>query len=61
MFVARMAKISELRLIAEEGLKALDGTSVERMARLQGMRDLYAFYEGEIPAMLERWKATLKE
>ncbi len=61
LFVSRMAKIGELRLIAEEGLKALDGTSVERMARLKGMRDLYAFYEGEIPSMLERWKASQEE
>ena len=61
LFVARMAKIAELRLIADEGLKALAETSVERTARLKGMRDLYAFYEGEIPALLERWKARQEE
>jgi len=61
LFVAQMAKTAQLRLIAEEGLKALDDAPVERRARLKGMRDLYAFYEGEVPAMLERWRARQEE
>ncbi len=61
LFVASMAQTAELRLIADEGLKALSGTSVTRRARLQAMRDLYAFYEREIPSLVERWNERLKE
>lgn len=61
MFVARMAKMAELRRIADEGLKMLEGLSVDRTARLRAMRDLYAFYEAQIPTMLELWKARQKK
>ena len=53
---AQTAKVTVLREIADEGLAALEDTSPQRRERLQGMRDLHAFFEQEMPAMIERWQ-----
>jgi DNA-binding transcriptional regulator GbsR (MarR family) len=49
-----------IRKMAENGLKLLDGEPPARSGRLREMRDLYAFFERETPALLTRWKKERK-
>ena len=54
-----MAQVYALREMAERGLNVLDaGDSGEPEARrgLEEMRDFYAYWERELPAVLERWE-----
>ncbi|HSM58592.1 MAG TPA: MarR family transcriptional regulator [Candidatus Sulfomarinibacteraceae bacterium] len=53
----RASQITAFRELAEQGLALLDDQPAERRRRLQGMRDFYAFFEREMPALLERWEA----
>jgi len=57
----RMAQITAFRQLAERGLKLIEDQSPEQRQRLAEMRDLYAFFEHEYPAMLERWEKENKE
>lgn len=57
MLRSRLEKMSELKTIAEEGLAMMADASDEVKERLTGMRDLYAFFEGEWPALIDRWDA----
>jgi len=52
----RLAQITAFRQLAERGLKLIEDQSPEQRWRLAEMRDLYAFFEHEYPAMLERWE-----
>ncbi len=55
----RMAQVYALREMAERGLSVLDAAdSGEPEARrgLEEMRDFYAYWERELPAVLERWE-----
>ncbi len=46
-----------LRQLAEQGLNLLPEQPAERRNRLEEMRDFYAFFEKEIPLLLDRWEA----
>ena len=61
MMGSQVAKLAGLRRLAEEGLEVMAGEPEERRERLQGMRDLYAFFEAEFPALIERWNERQKE
>jgi hypothetical protein len=50
------SQASDLRKLADRGLKILADRPVEQNERLQEMRDLYAFIEEEVPRILERWE-----
>ena len=55
----RMAQVYAMREMAERGLSVLDSVdSGEPEARrgLEEMRDFYAYWERELPAVLERWE-----
>ena len=55
----RMTQVFALREMAERGLVVLDAAdSGEPEARrgLEEMRDFYAYWERELPAVLERWE-----
>jgi len=54
----KLGRITAMRAVAEQGLRALAGAPRERRRRLQDMRDFYAFFEREFPALIERWLAT---
>ena len=54
---ARVALVSELRALAEEGLDAVEPGG-EGAGRLEEMRDFYAFFEQELPALIERYQAS---
>lgn len=53
----KLAQFTALRELAEEGLALMVEAPPDRRARLEGMRDLYAFFEREFPGLVERWLA----
>jgi DNA-binding transcriptional regulator GbsR (MarR family) len=53
---AKMAEITHLRRLAEQGLELLDSDDPARRERLENMRDTYLFLEAEFPALLQRWQ-----
>jgi DNA-binding transcriptional regulator GbsR (MarR family) len=44
------------RQLAERGLELAEGKSPLSRQGLEEMRDMYAFFERELPALLERWE-----
>jgi len=44
------------RQLAERGLELAEGKSPLTRQGLEEMRDMYAFFERELPALLERWE-----
>ncbi|MCB8944875.1 MAG: MarR family transcriptional regulator [Ardenticatenaceae bacterium] len=56
-----LIQITALRQLAEKGLALLADEMPERRARLQEMRDMYAFFEREMPILLARWEAERKQ
>ena len=55
------AKFTAMREIAEEGLEVLKDAEPEQRARLEGMKELYSFFEEEFPALIERWEALHRQ
>jgi DNA-binding transcriptional regulator GbsR (MarR family) len=45
----------EFKKLTENGIALLEGSSPERMERLQAMFELYDWLEQEMPALWERW------
>ncbi|AEB11858.1 GbsR/MarR family transcriptional regulator [Marinithermus hydrothermalis] len=58
---AQLERITRFRLLSEEGLELLADQPPELRARLMELREMYAFFERELPAVLARWEATHKE
>jgi DNA-binding transcriptional regulator GbsR (MarR family) len=58
---SRMPVTVAWRQVADEGLELLRDLPPERRARIQEVRDVYAFMEHELPAMLERFMAQRRE
>jgi hypothetical protein len=52
---------SEMRRLAERGLKSLQDEPVEVGERLREGRDLFAFVEKEYPLLIEKWKEQRQE
>ncbi len=52
----RMEQVVAFRKVAERGLLLLQDEPSERLQRLQEMRDVHAFFESELPLMLDRWE-----
>jgi DNA-binding transcriptional regulator GbsR (MarR family) len=48
--------LSTFRQIAERGLLLMRSSSPQAKRGLEEMRDLYAFWERELPAILKRWE-----
>jgi DNA-binding transcriptional regulator GbsR (MarR family) len=54
----RMQLVSELKELAESGLAEIDLTrNKKRGTRLREMRDCYAFFDLEFPALVERYNS----
>jgi DNA-binding transcriptional regulator GbsR (MarR family) len=51
----------EFRKLALRGLELLADAPAARRERLQGMHDLYAWLEREMPALWERWRREHQE
>ncbi|MGI8856455.1 MAG: GbsR/MarR family transcriptional regulator [Thermomicrobiales bacterium] len=52
----RMGLVTSLRELAEDGLALRANANEEATRRLCEMRDFYAFYEREVPVLVERWR-----
>jgi DNA-binding transcriptional regulator GbsR (MarR family) len=53
-----MLKLAAIRKLADRGLRLLEDREPQFRRRLQEMRDLYAFFERELPPVIERWEQT---
>ena len=51
-----MEALGSFRKTAERGLELLDSENPEARRSLEEMRDFYAYWEKEMPAVLERWE-----
>lgn len=58
---ARLPVTSAWRQIADDGLVVLRERTPESRARLQEVRDVYAFMEQELPSMLDRFLEQRKD
>ncbi len=56
-----MEEITLGRQLAERGLELLDGKPTEAKQRLKEAREVYAFFEEEYPALLDRWERARKK
>lgn len=54
---ARLVEVRRLREMAERGLDVLADEPPAARRRLAEMRDLYAYFERELPALIARWNA----
>jgi DNA-binding transcriptional regulator GbsR (MarR family) len=57
----RLFQVTALRRLAEQGLGLLEGERPPVKQRLEEMYDVYAFFERELPALMERWEAERRE
>jgi DNA-binding transcriptional regulator GbsR (MarR family) len=58
---SRMPVTVAWRQVADEGIELLRDRPPESRQRIQEVRDVYAFMERELPAMLERFMAEGRE
>lgn len=58
---SRQTQAMVMRQLAERGLELLPPDNPARRKRLEKMRDLYAFFERELPLLLARWEAEQLE
>ena len=58
---ARVPSVVAMRRLMDEGLSLLEDRPADQRARLQEVRDVYAFFERELPAMLERFERERAE
>ncbi len=56
-----MEALSGFRKTAERGLELLDSEDPRVRRGLEEMRDFYAYWEKEMPAVLERWERETEE
>ena len=61
MVRAEMRFTTDLRMTIERGLKSLEGEPPEVRRHLQECRDCCAFFERELPALIERWEKEREE
>lgn len=57
----RLPGVIAMRQLADEGLELLADRSATDQARLQEVRDVYAFFERELPALLEQFEAETSQ
>jgi len=58
---SRLPATTAWRQLADDGLAILSDRTPEQLARLQEIRDVYAFMEQELPSMLDRFLAQRKD
>ena len=56
-----MEALRSFREMAERGLELLDSQDPDARRSLEEMRDFYAYWEREMPAVLERWERETEE
>ncbi len=55
-----LAQTTAFRQLIERGLELIKGKAHVNRQWLEEMRDMYAFFEREFPALLERWEQERK-
>jgi DNA-binding transcriptional regulator GbsR (MarR family) len=60
MIKQSLVQTTAIRQLAEHGLELLEDKADFNRERLEEMRDMYAFFEREFPALLERWEQEHK-
>jgi len=58
---ARLPSVVAMRRLMDAGLSLLEDRPADQRARLHEVRDVYAFFERELPAMLERFQRERAE
>ncbi len=61
MFKDSLVQVTAARQLAEHGLELLEGKAHANRLSLEEMRNMYAFFERELPVLLERWEQERKE
>ncbi|MBA7504671.1 HTH-type transcriptional regulator MmpR5 [subsurface metagenome] len=56
-----LVQVTTARQLAEQGLELLEGKAQPNRQCLEEMHNMYAFFEREFPALLERWEQARKE
>jgi len=59
MFQSQIEDVRTFRDAFDTALEALDDANPERVQRLRAVRAFYAFMEGELQALVERWREHL--
>ncbi len=54
-------EVKMFRQLAERGLELLENKAPSTRSWLEEMRDVYAFFEREFPALLERWEQSHRD
>jgi len=57
----RIAHLTVMRRLAERGLELMAGLDAQTKNRLEEIHDFYAFFEQEMPLLLERWQRQRNE
>ena len=52
----KMRSINQMRKLAEQGLDIIGDRNTAQYKKLKEIRDMYAFFDNEWPALLERWE-----
>ena len=61
MFKDSLVQVTAARQLAEHGLELLEGKAHVNRLSLKEMRNMYTFFERELPVLLERWEQERKE
>ncbi|HEY7112510.1 MAG TPA: MarR family transcriptional regulator [Thermoanaerobaculia bacterium] len=56
MMEDKLRSVTTWKDLAERGIELLRRSGRERTLRLQGVRDFYAFFEREFPALIRQWR-----
>ncbi len=56
-----LVQVAAARQLAEHGLELLEGKAHVNRLSLEEMHNMYAFFERELPALLERWEQEHKK
>ncbi len=56
MFRTGLPNVTAIRQLAEDGLKTFSWRSTEENQRLRELYEFHAFFEREMPRLLERWE-----
>lgn len=61
LLAQRLDQLRAWRQIAERALELVEGKAVLTREWLEEVRDMYAFFEQELPVLVERWEQKHKE
>lgn len=61
IFLENLQALSAVRALLGEGRSLLDNREAEMLDRIEELDELYAFFEKEMPPLIERWKKSRKD